>query len=188
MKKFNIKNLIVAALVLMCLGLPFAFSTKHHSQTTQTQVASATAEEQLSELPAKLYDFLKSQITLVANGTNSSTKFSISSETLDDWGAQRVWAGKTLSAISNDFYNQFEISKVIYALLHDLPYELYWFDKTEGYSNSISGTNSSVEATVKTLFMTFKVTKEYQSNGYDSKNPTVKNSNRRSKRIGKVFF
>lgn len=65
----------------------------------------------------EVYDLLKEEITKIANGTRSNTQITLN--------LNQSWS--TLE----DSWNQ-----VVYALLVDLPYDFYWFDKTTRYGIS----------------------------------------------------
>ena len=82
-----------------------------------------TAGDRLDGIGKAIYDYLKSNIETVAAGGLDSAVF-----------------GFDLSTFSYDDINIFiqdfnsNINKIIKCLLTDCPYELYWFDKTQGYS------------------------------------------------------
>ena len=65
----------------------------------------------------EVYDLLKEEITKIANGTRSNTQITLN--------LNQSWS--TLE----DSWNQ-----VVHALLVDLPYDFYWFDKTTSYGIS----------------------------------------------------
>lgn len=63
----------------------------------------------------QIYQSLKTQITKIANGTRSNTQITVN--------------------LSQNWTNYNDVwTKIVHALLADLPYDFYWFDKTEGYS------------------------------------------------------
>ena len=95
-----------------------------------------------------IYNKLKEDIVLVADGTNSSTAFEV---TLADLGLEgRTWTASELgvdaivvnNAISQDAMKALQtalginLNTIISSLLADCPYELYWYDKTVGVSLS----------------------------------------------------
>ncbi len=98
----------------------------------------------LSGYNALIYNTLKAQISLVAAGQRMSTEFEI---TLADLGLEgKAWTAEELGVdaiVVDGSYNQaavdaleallnFDFKQVVHNLLADCPYELYWFDKTEG--------------------------------------------------------
>lgn len=95
---------------------------------------------------AVIYEKLRNEIELVANGTNSSTRFNIP---MEDFGFERLfWTSEELgvdwvydgySTINQEaidaFYDkilEFDLHKIHNALLFNCPYDLYWYDKTTG--------------------------------------------------------
>lgn len=143
------------------------------------------AKQELNEKGKKLYEFLSSEIADIAKGEESLTSITINSETLESWGVKKVYTKAEVgevnfnnSKINELFFNQFDFSLVISALLHDLPYELYWFDKTStgGYSGGVTIQEGITEKEVVSCIVTFKVADEYKAVVYDEQNPTVDTS------------
>lgn len=88
------------------------------------------ARAQLNDCGKVLYDGLKAEIEKIAAGSRVSTKI-----TAD------------VSAAGGSSWDDFQINEVMDALLHDCPYDLYWYDKTSATSYSAalsSGTFSSI--------------------------------------------
>jgi len=131
------------------------------------QKRSLSRRSSLSEKEQILYDSLRTQIKNVASGSRSDTLLKVSIEDmlegkLKKSGSRWVLTKSALGVSSIiDQYGQvtnealeafskliaFDGFKVIDALLFDLPYEFYWFDKTVnfGYSwdqSSLPGVNS----------------------------------------------
>ena len=145
------------------------------------------ARERLSDNDKKLYDHLKENIALIANGTSQSSTISLSTDTLNSWGVKTKWTNTDLSVeyitdssiVSDLFWKQFDVSAVESALLFDCPYEFYWFDKTQGFSwgTSLSlsgyGQNKITSAAVSGPVFIFSVCKAYRSDAYDSQSPTL---------------
>jgi len=141
------------------------------------------ARNRLDEHSAQVYDYLQDKIELVADGELENTTFVIDQQTLESWGVKTTWTNSELSVgsitdfnpVGNRFMAQFDLSKIMVALLNDCPYHLYWFDKTIGiahaYNGHIAGNRAS--ATVENLVMAFKVAEEYQPSSYESGSPTV---------------
>ncbi len=74
-------------------------------------------ESLTTAIDREVYDLLKAEIIKVANGTRSGTKITVSLST--EWDNYKTsW------------------TKVIDALLTDLPYDFYWFDKTSSFGIS----------------------------------------------------
>lgn len=144
-----------------------------------------SAGSQLNPYGKQLYNFLRTYMAYVANGNRASTVFSANPAPLTSIGLKTHWTYEelgtsnidqdVLGAIAGEFWEQFEVEKVIYALLYDAPYEAYWFDKTTGLAwplyFSIDKTSGVV--TVSSFRFLFSVTKEYQAENYDPSNPAV---------------
>jgi len=111
---------------------------------------AVSAGNRLSGATAVLYSFLSEKVSLVAAGQLTSTVFSIE---IDSLGMNRTaWSLEELGItgdISDDqgyltneaqealnaaLENELGFGAAFNALLYDHPYELYWFDKTVGYS------------------------------------------------------
>lgn len=112
------------------------FSTDNH-----------TAGSQLTDLDAKIYTALEAKIKEVANGRESSTQFTLSWADLGI--TQTIWTATELgvtaivedNSITSDTtsaiqakvgYDSTQVSTIVRCLMMDYPYELYWYDKTEG--------------------------------------------------------
>ena len=91
----------------------------------------STEKSTLNETEKKLYYDLKPLITEVAEGTRTSTTF-----TIDTSGYEELRFSSMPS--SDDIAQVIDVPKVWKVLLEDMPYELYWHDKTRGISYSYS--------------------------------------------------
>ena len=151
-----------------------------------------SAKAQLSEPNQKLYEFLKEQIEKVAKGELASTVFTADAKTLATWNVKTTWTRDKLGVESIDgdwlfeaFWSQFDYAKVINALVHDCPYDCYWFDKTVGVGTgsaiSLESEEKSSEdaelkyisGTVKSMIFSFPVAPGYQASNFDPDNPEV---------------
>ena len=121
---------------------------------------NATRYSQLNDSEKSIYDGLKAHFEKIASGEEFSTEFSISiempkeymqTETLNIGGVDTQVNVISAESLGIDHvceytaeYDSWDLSseaiavlfnldKVIDALLFDLPYDCYWFDKTEGY-------------------------------------------------------
>lgn len=86
------------------------------------------AGSRLTGTNKKVYDALVPFLKQIADGTRTSTKISI--------GEKCTYQGATYTpdvAVSFTDKN-LDLGAVVYALLADLPYDLYWYDKTAGCS------------------------------------------------------
>lgn len=151
------------------------------------------AREQLGEgtVAQKLYDALKSHIESIATGTQGATTFAIDLEALGakaeytntDLGVSSIWdtndssalAADATNAVSTAFWGQFNMKAVMDALMHDCPYELYWYDKTVGaeYGSNIGAYPSTETISVMNPYIYFSVAGNYQGENYSAVAPTV---------------
>ena len=97
-----------------------------------------------------LYTKLAEQIQKLAAGQSTNAKIVLSDYSLTVPISETSFniSGSSSSqqtAVKNAFNARISTSKLMLALLYDMPYELYWFDKTKGmgtsYSISVSGSN-----------------------------------------------
>lgn len=198
MKKNIFKKLLTpiavfALLLSFCLMTPFSNTNKSnfdaHASTPEPEVSasvSTNARNNLSGVPAKLYDFLAGEIKKVASGEENNSRFELHEDDMQAIGAKNTWTAAELGVnninqtIANScfeqFYAQFELESVVKALLHDMPYELYWFDKTTGYRPSIStrdGDLTSKKITIPLYVIYFHVTNDYKGSNYLNVHPTL---------------
>ena len=144
---------------------------------TSTSVSAGTT---LSGASKNLYDFLVPKIEGVANGEIQNTTFSVNKSTLESWGVKASWTNTELgkSSITTDdiqdaFFAQFNLSSIVRSLLHDLPYEFYWFDKTAGYGSSFMAEGNTKIINITEYLVYFEVTNDYKPSTYDEENPSV---------------
>lgn len=131
-------------------------------------------------LDKAIYEQLKEKIQDVA-ASGGSTEFTLPLQDLGiketwtkqelgvtgDWSVDQSFTEEVKNAIQTKIFTQ-DTSKIIDVLLADCPYELYWFDKTKGYSNS---TYPSASVSGETLTFTeglkfsLAVAQDYRDNG-----------------------
>ncbi|MBQ9060219.1 MAG: hypothetical protein IJ128_03660, partial [Firmicutes bacterium] len=104
----------------------------------------------LSETDAYVYDVLKDEIALIANGERESTVISVPMVeifgemeplTKEDLGVP-IFVDEAINPEAMEAMQELspvDFSRIVDALLTDLPYDLYWFDKTTGYSYGYPG-------------------------------------------------
>ncbi len=124
-------------------------------RSLRSNVSNRLSEDELS-----VYSFLKENIVNVANTTvNTSTQFTVSgsdqyggstfSWTEDELGTEIVVDGAianeamdaAIAKIKSRSFDPFDVSldTVMGALTADCPYDLYWYDKTDGVSLESAG-------------------------------------------------
>ena len=109
----------------------------------------------------QIYDKLKTLVREVAAGSRSSTEFSLPglswTKTTADWGiTDDVFSGGALTnQASAAIKEKLNIDALLQRMLSEMPFEMYWFDKTKGiqmgYSVSTLGNNVTVSNL--TIFM-----------------------------------
>lgn len=111
----------------------------------QMQLMGTQAYKQLSATGKVFYNKLKVQAAQVANGSRNNSVFTVK---FSDLGLKTKWTAAELGVsqitVSNAAACRDKIqSKIDYdpelymkALMSDNPYEMYWFDKVEGYGMS----------------------------------------------------
>lgn len=145
-----------------------------------------SAREKLSVSEKAMYDFLKEKIEQVAAGELTSAVFCVDTVTCEQWensGIKMRWSAEDLgvSTVWNSEYNginaeanaafaknawgQFGMSKVIDALLHDCPYELYWFDKSIGVASRYGISLNGEEMLLGNIEISFSVAEAYKLGG-----------------------
>ena len=138
------------------------------------------AKVNLNNPTKKLYEFLLPNIEEVARGERDQTFFVINESILNSWGLKLNYTNTELSKetitiddVSPLFLAQFEITKLLTAFLNDLPYELYWFDKTTGVSQVTSAMGNTRSITISSLTLLFAVSNDYRANYYNPESPKV---------------
>ena len=137
----------------------------------------------LNSLEKNIYDQLLTQIKQIAEGKKSdstiqvdlSSRMSKKRYTASDLGLSTIntSSGKYTEEAKNAVFNReigsFDTGKIVDALLMDLPYELYWFDKTaectQGLQTSFSGNDSSIALSSVSLVFNFPVSADYSQGG-----------------------
>ena len=130
-----------------------------------------------------VYDGMKERIQQIANGDVSDTVFTLTKDcgpyTKDELGVEAIVENGTIVKAAVDAAKQkssYSISTVNHALLVDLPYDLYWYDKTQG--KGVHVTNSySYSATYNTISYSLTITVSMcVSEDYASAQYTVDNT------------
>ena len=102
----------------------------------------------------------------VADGTRDSTIFEIPgtwAKTKSDWGITGavISAGKLTAEASDAIEAAFNLDALMQRMLSEMPYELYWFDKTEGIGMSYGVSLSGEILTVKNLKLSMYISQAY---------------------------
>ncbi len=135
--------------------------------------AGELARNMLNAKGQHLYDYLKSQILLVAAGSLSSTKFTVTYDQIVKWAGSAIYNSTDSSEALRLFMEDFQVLKVIDALLNDCPYELYWYDKVSGVGISYSGVYSGSGIMVQEAPFCFQVVADHRASGYSKQAPAM---------------
>lgn len=131
------------------------------------------ARGQLNSLAQPLYDFLKEDLLRVAAGETESTFFTVNADQITAWGGTTAYEVSSAENALACFMQEFEVEKVVNALLHDCPYELYWFDKVSGVTESASFSLVSGGYAIKTVTFKFAVVSDLQPEDYSAADPSI---------------
>ena len=186
MKKLRQIIIVLPVLLFCMLALTVTASA--------SVVEVGRAGDRLDENTKKVYLAAKEEIVRIANGEKSDATFQISGDTLADWGLKIEWTKDELGAdaiedaaqVQAAFYAQLpDANRLMDALLHDCPYELYWYDKTEGYRKSCQITQSGYDTDsrpgidviesvhITELQFSLYVSADYQAGGYSPQSTNV---------------
>lgn len=171
-RKLIITIFILAMITAIVLALPLTAEASGINQPTY----STKARETLSNYDKALYDQLFTKIQALKNSdAEQSTRFDIDLNNLG--GAKTSWSQTDklnfpagITKIADAFFAQFDFEKIIFALMYDMPLELYWYDKTTGSNTSIASNDSSVT----TFSIRMSVTNMHKGESYQDSYPTVK--------------
>ena len=154
---------------------------------------SASAGTRLDKTTAIAYNYIKEKVAQIAAGTRTSTKIEIPITLFYPEYASKTWtaedlgiSGKVLTSDKNHITAEassalrelvqvpVDLTALDNALLSDLPYELYWFDKTLGvrlYSYTIGAKRTSEDGILfisSGLELWLSVSKDYADPKYDA--------------------
>lgn len=129
-------------------------------------------QEALTGKNLELYNTLKAGIEKVA-ANGGSTVFT--SDITITWNTTKT-GDELKTEAAEKFAQEINKSKIVDCLLADCPYELYWFDKTEGYQFGYSFSSNGTSATIQDLKITFQVAGAYQDSTTTTVNATKANT------------
>ena len=120
-------------------------------------------------LPGELssvYNEVKPMVKLVADGTRASTIFEIPgtwTKPKSEWGitGEVISADALTAEASAAIDAAFNLDALMQRMLSEMPYELYWFDKTEGIGMSYGVSLSGEILTVKNLKLSMYISQAY---------------------------
>jgi len=123
-----------------------------------------------SDAARSLYDHLKTGIEQIAVGARSSAVFQMAA---GDLGIDLTVTAANQDEAAAAFCGKLEFNAVLSALLHDCPYELYWYDKTSGVRYSAGFSYLGDQYTLTSFTVSFQVAGNHQAAGYDPNSPAV---------------
>ena len=111
-------------------------------------------------------DALKDKIKEVAAGNLASTQFSFSNKwtkTKAEWGitGEVISDGALTQQASEAIRAKLGLDALMRKQLLEMPYELYWYNKTQGVSMNYSVATSGDNVTVKNLTLSMNVSQDY---------------------------
>ena len=120
-------------------------------------------------LPGELssvYNEVKTMVKQVADGTRASTIFEIPgtwTKPKSEWGitGEVISADALTAEASAAIEAAFNLDALMQRMLSEMPYELYWFDKTEGIGMSYGVSLSGEILTVKNLKLSMYISQAY---------------------------
>ena len=120
-------------------------------------------------LPGELssvYNEVKPMVKQVADGTRDSTIFEIPgtwAKPKSEWGitGEVISADALTAEASAAIEAAFNLDALMQRMLSEMPYELYWFDKTEGIGMSYGVSLSGEILTVKNLKLSMYISQAY---------------------------
>ena len=151
----------------------------HASSPAMMGVARGTA---LTGLDKAVYDAAKTMAAQVADGSASDAVVTVTDSvdfTAEQAGVE-AFTNDNLGDVINSLYDindRLHLQAVQNALISDLPYDLYWYDKTEGIdteiTSNVSGTSEEVTLTVTCDFY-FAVAEDYAAGSIKTENGTYR--------------
>lgn len=132
----------------------------------------------------KFYTTMKANIKKIAAGSVSSTVFSANQQftwTAGQLGVSQITSYNVGDLVNRKFNATVDMGKIISYLLMDCPFDLYWYDKTEGMYISYYVSGNQNRVTVSDLQIHMSVAKEYQNGSEYMCNKTLAQSVQKTK-------
>ena len=129
------------------------FGIKQNTGMKRRLAANSTSKSTLNETEKKLYNALVTEIKKIAAGEETNTAITIDTSSGYDGLA------------TNNFIEKVNVSKINSALLSDLPYDMYWYDKTEGFFYKYQYKSST--GNITNITITFAVNSKYATGQAD---------------------
>ena len=137
------------------------FINREMSYAPQRSYSAYVYSRNLSESNAIVFNYLYGQILSIAEGYETSTTITIPEDVFYIDVPYDDYQSRTFSDILES--NGFNSSTIIHALLCSCPYDLYWYDKTSGFSTSYSSRFVNGYSTIRFgLTFSFTVAGDYR--------------------------
>lgn len=121
------------------------------------------ARAHLTEKEQGLYDHLKDMIENIAANGQGGTSFVINATTLKKMGIKTTFpVGADFNYAGELFSQEFNMNKVVDALLADCPYDLYWFDKVSGWRGGFNMSSDGSNVFITKYTIELLVAQNYQ--------------------------
>lgn len=142
----------------------------------------ATYAVALNVATQTIYDKLVPEIKAIANGERTSSIVKVEGLNItyykSDLGLDTLVTGNSFTAeaqakVKQLFTADVSADALLTSLIAHLPYELYWFDKTNGIQMSYRMTGTDEYVTIISVEVTFHVSQDYAVIEGDSYYPTV---------------
>lgn len=118
------------------------YGVSEGNNTAKKKLPESSGRKELDAVNQVIYDELKDYIFEVASGERSSTVFTLSTADI----LKKAKVGVV----------EYDLRRLMDALLTDYPYEMFWYDKTKGVN---------VSSNILKLEFTFPVSANYSANG-----------------------
>ncbi|MCD7981270.1 MAG: hypothetical protein LUF32_02980, partial [Clostridiales bacterium] len=154
-------------------------------------LSSDYASNVLDDFNYQVYSELKAGVSDIADGTVASTVMVLSDDTtaslswtFSELGFENVSTQAELNAIVSELTSamnekcnsMMDIDLILQCLMADCPYELYWFDKTQGISCTWNMAANGSSVWITDMTFTFYVEPSYRDGAYNKVNASKVNT------------
>ena len=151
-----------AALLALSLAVALTPVTAQGAQTDRT------AGSRLSGADRTIYNELRTELAKIADGSRTHTTIHISdlsalSWTLEDLGLSADSNENARAKLEQKFTDSVHMSRILYALSVDCPYELYWADNQ--FSWKFSSIQKNGRASINDITVYFLAAEAYRDQG-----------------------
>lgn len=176
--KTKVLTLILSIIILIGLFSLGVFADSSSTPTPSNEASySARASHTLSltAIEKQVYDDLFGKIKKVASGEITSTSFTLDidlssfSWSKDEIGCTIISGGviteEVNKAVGDRVFETINLHRIIDYLISDLPFDLFWYDKTIGVYYGLQISGSVKEVFVTGIYTSFTVSVDYRTGG-----------------------